>query len=540
MTEKLNIDTLHWNIYFILILSLAISLPLSIFLTSLVEILLMINWLAEGKFRRKLQLVRGKKSIIIFCSLYVLFIGGLIYTTDFSYAFQNLKLKLPLLVLPLIIGTSKPFSDKEMNIIFLSFTGGTLISTLVSSALFFTIIPFEYTDVREISVFISHIRLSLMVVFSFFILIHFIVTGENHTFLFFPWKLVFVIVCIWFPVFLFILKSLTGLLIFGIAFLVVAWYYAGKIGNVAPVFIIRVLVITLPLVFFSYITRSIERFYYREPVDFSSLDKYSHRGNEYYHDTLSDDAENGHLVWLYISEDELREGWNRISSFDYDGKDKRGQDLKFTLIRYLSSKGLRKDQAGIDQLTKDDIVLVEKGLTNYLFQNRFSLYPRIYEVIWEIDRFRKSKEPGDHSVSQRLLYNKAAIYIFLKYPLFGTGTGDIKNELHQYYREYYPGMPVKLRKYPHNQYLTILMTLGIIGFSLFFCSIFLPVIMERRWKDFIVRIFFLILFLSMLGDDTLETQTGVSFFAFFYSVLILGAGCLQGITNEVHEIQQIE
>ena len=35
---------------------------------------------------------------------------------------------------------------------------------------------------------------------------------------------------------------------------------------------------------------------------------------------------------------------------------------------------------------------------------RFRLYPRIYEVIWEIDRYRMGYDPNEKSVVQRYLY----------------------------------------------------------------------------------------------------------------------------------------
>ena len=52
--------------------------------------------------------------------------------------------------------------------------------------------------------------------------------------------------------------------------------------------------------------------------------------------------------------------------------------------------------------------------------------------------------------------------------------------------------------------------------------ILLPVFYERRWNDFLFMVFFIIILLSMLNKDTFETQTEVSFFIFFYSLLLFG------------------
>lgn len=491
-------------------------------MTTLMEILLTLYWISEGNFSMKRDIYKNRKSVIIITSFYLLYIIGLLYSSDFEYAFHSLKIKLPFLILPLIIGTSKKFTDKEFLIILLVFVSGTFLSSLVSSAVFFNLIPYEYTDFRQISVFISHIRFSLMIVFSVFILLFFIFSEKNREFTSVSWKIIFTLTCLWLIIFLFILKSLTGLVIFGICFFIAAWISSGRLSNIAPRFIIKVLLITSLLLVISFITRSTGRFYHREKIDFSSLDSCTFNGNRYFHDTLSADAENGHLVWIHISENELRDSWNEISSISYDGKDKRGQDIKYTLIRYLTSKGLRKDAAGVKQLAEQDITGIENGLTNYIFLNRYSLYPRIYEIIWEIDHYVRNKKPGDHSVSQRIMYYKAAISVFKNNMVFGTGTGDVTKELINYYDKHEPDLPESLRKPAHNQFLTIMVTFGICGLIIFFVTILLPVFIEKKWGNYFVRIFFLIMFLSMFADDTLETQTGISLFIFFYSLLILG------------------
>ena len=414
-------QTLSGHVYFLLLLLLAISLPLSVFSTSVIEILLVLNWIIEGNFRGKFKVLKQTKSILIISSLYLLYIIGLFYSSDYVNAFQNLKSKLPLLVLPLIIGSSKSFSYKELKIFLLAFIGGTLTGSLFSAAIFFNLVPYDYTDIRQISIFISHIRFSLMIVFSVFILIYFIFSDNDGEFSSHRWKITYSSVCLWLICFLFILKSFTGLIIFGIVLFLVIWNYSGRITYTTPRFIVRVLLITAPLLGMSWITKSIEKFYHRETIDFSTLETFTSAGNPYFHDTVLIVAENGHYVWLYISEKELRETWNELSDYGYHGMDKRGQELKYTLIRYLSSKGLRKDEQGISKLTAEDMAAIENGLTNYIFLNPYSLYPRIYEIIWEIDRYLKGKEPGDHSVSQRIIYFKAALSVFclvLRFPLY--------------------------------------------------------------------------------------------------------------------------
>lgn len=514
-------NTLHRKIYLILMILLAVSLPLSVFATTLAEILLFINWIAEGNYREKIKIIFKRKSILVNLCFYLVYIGGLIFTSNFIPALQTLKAKLPLIILPVIIGTSNELDRKEVRVILFSFISGTFCSSVFSSAIFFKIIPYEYIDIRDISIFISHIRLSLMVVFSIFILLYFIFTSKNEN-SDKGRKFVYVVLSVLLLIFLFILKSYTGLFIFTITFIIVIWNFIGKIEDIAPRFILRVLIITLPLIAISYITKSVARFYHTEEVDISLSDSLTFAGNLYFHDTISKDRENGYYVWIWLSEKELRKTWNELSKYDYDGKDKRNQDIRYTIIRYLTSKGLRKDEAGLRQLTDMDIKAIENGITNYLFLNRYSLYPRIYEITWEIDRYLRGEVPGDHSIVLRIVAFKAATSVFLKHPYFGTGTGDSQYELNKYFEQSEPVIPESLRKPPHNQYLTLLMTFGFFGFIIQMTAIFLPVYIEKKYRNYFVRIFFLILLLSMFSDDTLDTQTGISFFMFFYSVFIFG------------------
>ena len=61
---------------------------------------------------------------------------------------------------------------------------------------------------------------------------------------------------------------------------------------------------------------------------------------------------------------------------------------------------------------------------------------------------------------------------------------------------------------------------GIIGMFWFLGALFYPIIAEKKILDFFYLTFFTIAFLSMLTEDTLESQAGVTFFAFFNSLFL--------------------
>jgi len=44
----------------------------------------------------------------------------------------------------------------------------------------------------------------------------------------------------------------------------------------------------------------------------------------------------------------------------------------------------------------------------------------------------------------------------------------------------------------------------------------------RKFSDYFFLVFFIIVMLSMIPEDTIESQAGVTFFAFFYSLFLFG------------------
>jgi hypothetical protein len=265
------------------------------------------------------------------------------------------------------------------------------------------------------------------------------------------------------------------------------------------------------------------RAFYKDPGHYPvALEKYTASGNQYSHFPERPDRENGSRVWLYINEDEMSREWNKVSNFIYDGEDSKGQILRVTLIRYLTSCGLRKDSSGVASLAERDIRAIERGNTNRIFTENRPLKSKIYELIWQIDYYKNGGNPSGHSVTQRVEFFRTGWSVFRSYPLTGTGTGDLKTEYRKRYVEDGSVLDPEYRLTPHNQYLTFLVSFGITGFIVVLFSLISPLFLTGAYRHFLPAIFAAIIFLSMLWEDTLETHTGVSFFAYFYAILIFG------------------
>jgi hypothetical protein len=76
----------------------------------------------------------------------------------------------------------------------------------------------------------------------------------------------------------------------------------------------------------------------------------------------------------------------------------------------------------------------------------------------------------------------------------------------------------------HNQYLATAVALGITGVCVLIIAFLFPVFYERRWTDALYMVFLVIVLTAMLVEDTLETQPGVTFVAFFSALFLFSAG----------------
>jgi hypothetical protein len=443
----------------------------------------------------------------------------LAHSTDFIYGGHDLQMKLPLLVFPIIFATIHPLEIKQRKLLLSFFMLALFVTAIIGTFILTGASKKTVTDAREISIFISHIRLSLMINLAIFCGT-WILLEPGYT-LFRKEKLSYLILIITLSIFIFILKSLTGIVVYLCLIVFSMLWLVFHHHNKKIRFMFFIPIIAILVVIIGYSSYCFSKFYTTDKIDFHCLEKKTSSGNEYIHDIQSTDVENGHYVWLYLCEDELRNGWNNRSVFPYDGKDEKGQDIKYTLIRYLTSKGLRKDLDGIKSLNIEDVRLIESGMANYIFRNKWNLYPYIYRVLWEIEAYRKGGNPSGHSVAQRLLYLSIAKEIIQNHFWFGVGTGDVQKEFNKIYESKFKDIPIHWRRRAHNQFLTFWISFGLLGLSITLIAFFLPVFARINLAKYPGYIFILIAILSMLNEDTLETHAGATFIAFFYSFFFI-------------------
>lgn len=498
-----------------LVYAILVNLLLSRFLLSLSQILLILVWIIEGNLKSKFSEIFKDKAVLAFILFFIVTLSGLIYTSDLEHGFNDLKIKLPMLVLPVIL-PSIIFTKKDVKHAFYYFILAIFIKSISSIYIFFTN---EITDTRQLSSGISHIRFSLIVNMAIYICLfilfssYFIISKIEKICLF--------SFAIWFSIFLFIIQSLTGIVIFLIIYYLLICFLAFKIQKKIKKTLLLSLSFLFPLIFLSYIFYSFYDFYNVAKISFSNLPEKTSQGNDYSHDTLNLQLENKNYIFLNICDKELRDEWNKISNINYDSLDNNGNPIKFTLIRYLTSKGQKKDSAGVKNLNNSDIKNIEKGLANYLFANKLSMYSKLYQIIWQIDAYIKTGNTSGYSLIQRIVYFRIGWSIFTENVIFGVGTGDIKNAYFKKYDSEKTQLPIEQKRLCHNQYLTNLVKFGIIGFVISFFALIFPFVKNKKFNEFLPIIFMLIFFISMINEDTLQTQTGVNFITVFYCLFIL-------------------
>jgi hypothetical protein len=504
---------------------MAISLPFSVFTTSVAQFILVLNWLIQFNYKYKWNRFKQAKSLWVFLVLVIVHLLALFYTNDFSYAASDLRIKLPLLALPIIVATTKPLEFKHIKFILLLFAGAVLINTLIGLAVFISDRG-ATENIRDISLFVSHIRLSLMINLSIFSLFYFMQSKQLPQ----KWEyFLYPALIVWFVAYLVILQAFTGFVVFVLVFIGIMAAKLITSKNKKVKYISIVTIVSALLVLIISITKSINDFYPKSYPVMEQLPRQTNQGNRYYHDYRSKLIENGNLIYANICEKELRQTWPQVSSLSIDSLDGHGQPVMQTLIRYLSSVDLTKDAEGVLSLTPIDVRAIEDGKANIRFRDGFGFGDRVYQLIWQFDVYFKGGNPSGHSVTQRLEYLKTGFYILGNNFWLGVGTGDVDQAFKETYRTMPTLLAEEFQHRTHNQFLTFFITFGVFGGMAVLAAVFYPVLMEEAYKKYLFNVFFAIALLSMLADDTLETAAGSAFFALFFALF------LWGIKKKEHE-----
>lgn len=515
---------IHRFLYFLALTGITVGLPLNKIVLSLSGLLLAVNWILEGHYKKKILLFTKNKVAVLLFLIFFLHIFGLIWTTDFEYALRDIRIKLPLLLFPVVIPGIEGLNKKRINYLLFIFTVVVTLLSFINWVVFRGGETGSHTELRDLSLFVSHIRFGLMVVFASFVALVLAFSGFAKE----GWKKALLFpIGIWLLYYTWYSQVLSGFLAIGLLVVTLLFWFLSKNDSgtkriVGMIIYPLIIVSATTLVVFAVLPEKKTR-----PVP-ADLEYTTPLGNTYTHILESDLTENGNLVFYYICKKELRQHWSEYSSVPIDSLDAKGNKIYGTLIRYMASKGLRKDATDLKKLSKEDIRYIEQGVASVVYTYG-GLRSRLAIVSLELQKYWDGGDPNGSTVLERLEYWETGWDIIGDHPLLGVGTGDIQNTFQQYYNVRETRLLPENRHRTHQQFLTMWVTFGIPGIVLFL--ILHIVFLVQVWKANLINsfIFGIVVVSSYLTEDTLETQTGATFVAFF--LIVLSAGVLKKENN---------
>ena len=537
MTSQASIRPYLSQAYLLGLLMVAVGLTLSPFLMGMSQFWLVLVWLVDaslpplkggqGGFKDKFSRFCNNKAAVLLVAFFLMHLVGLLYTADFQYAMKDLRVKLPILVMPFVLSSMPPLDRKRFDFVMLVYVLSVFVATLFS---FSTYLKHDYEDVREISHFISHIRFCLNIVFCMAIIGYYLVKSRRAVepvetpVLKCLNRFLQCFLLLWFVYQIYIFESLSGYVILA-AVVVVSVVYAFLLWKKGRGWRIAVGVSALAVLLVASVVlkRQIKPLLKVESVDFSTLEQKTAQGNDYWHDTIYNPVEDGKFVGLYYCKKEMQEAWSERSNLPFEGTTTNGENLEATLARYLTSKDLRKDAQGVMALTDEDIRNIEQGVANYNNWKHPGLQARLSSTLFEYNLYRRFNNPNGGSLAQRIEFTRASFHIIGQHPWFGVGTGDVPQAFSQAYDEIQSPLKEEFRFRAHNQYLAIAVAFGLVGLAFFLFVLLFPWLSSRRNHTYLYLVFLCIMLLSMFPEDTLETQAGASLFAFFKAFLLFAA-----------------
>lgn len=162
------------------------------------------------------------------------------------------------------------------------------------------------------------------------------------------------------------------------------------------------------------------------------------------------------------------------------------------------------------------------GLTSFLvitiisiqFIPKYENYNRFIEII-----NNSTVENPNSSTSIRTNIYKCSIEKISESPLIGYGVGKTQSKLDPCYIE--RGIDLSLKTYnTHNQYFSILITIGFIGLVIYFLGIFKILTLLNKQNSFISISIILFFLLNFLTENIIERENGMLLYSFFVSFFV--------------------
>jgi len=457
----------------------AIGMVCSKFLLSISMLSWLLTCLLHGDFSTYFKRIKNNLGFLIILLFYAIHLLSMLWTQDLDSGWDGIRVRTTLLLIPMLFTIS--FSLKGRNIILINhivIASVAFIALLNLGHYYFLTRNFLALDIRQLSWFGSHIRFGVLASFSVAIA-YFNFSKKNLSPLLF-W--IFVAFITYYTLFSQVFSAYLALAIVGICIV-----YARMALKGWTKYFWIFLAVTL-ISFGTFLTLLLN----------------------------PNHAECGEFKNFELANKE----WNARSEMPLGGLDKKNQPLQSTTERYMCSKSIEVNETNIRKLSATDIQNIENGFADE-YQANNGFFSRISEIKYQL---YEAKNPNGHSLLQRIEYWKTATFIVSNHFFAGVGIGDIDQTFGYAYKERHSPLSKEYQARSHNMFLTTWIGTGLVGITLFVLLFIVGFYQSVKRRSWLLFVFMLVSLLTMFFEDSLETQAGVSFFAFYYSFLLLGNG----------------
>lgn len=464
---------IHHRVHFIVLAFFIIGVVCSKFLMSMGLLLGVLNLVTEGNFKSYYQRLRENPLILLILFFYGIHLLGLLWTHNLDYGLDDIRKKTSLFLIPIIVGSHPILGPKRWQRL-IDYFVLTLVITAIINLIAFYFFPekLHIIDIRDMSLFGSHIRYGILMGIGLAFCFERIYTKRKS-------RNVYALAAVFFLVYTFYSQVLSGIISVAIVLVALLTF----------LLYIKRLYWVLILSYVAVIGSVIGLFYYLSfPVNYPvpCIERY----------------------------DEMETAWNKRSSLNYDSLDQRKQPVWSTLARYLSSKALCAQESGVNQLSDEDIHFIERGYAD-VHETYGGIQARLLDIRYQL---HYASNPSGHSILERLEYWKNAWAIIENHWIMGVGTGDVDDAMQEMYVKRDSPLTLERRLRAHNSYLTYYLTFGIFGFLFFLYFQLKFIVQQWKWNQWIGFLFGIIALVTFFFEDTLESQMGITLFAFFYAV----------------------
>lgn len=162
------------------------------------------------------------------------------------------------------------------------------------------------------------------------------------------------------------------------------------------------------------------------------------------------------------------------------------------------------------------IVFIVAMLVSPMVLGKFIHLPvnRFKASIKKLEDPKNMDDPQD-GTWQRIAIWKASRDVALEHLPFGTGTGDVKENLTRKYKEYGYTYIYTNQSNSHNQYLQTFIALGIPGLLILLAYFLCPLFVTVKKRELLYFCFIITVMLNLLVESMFERRAGCDFVALF-------------------------